>query len=179
MKTLIVCASRYGSTEEIGNWIAERLDHACRICRANDQINPADFDLIIMGSGVYSHTILPALNSYATKYRAILAQKKTAVFGVAMDLTGVYVNGKLYGGWSYISSFIDNLPNPPVHAGMLSGEINPAKLNEKDKSDLKGFYKKINNGDETIPFKTRMNKQQVWKFTEKLMERLVCPVVTP
>jgi menaquinone-dependent protoporphyrinogen IX oxidase len=25
MKTLIVCASRYGSTMEIGRWMAERL----------------------------------------------------------------------------------------------------------------------------------------------------------
>ena len=177
MNTLIVCASRYGSTEEIGTWIAERLDFPCRICRADEEIDPADYDLVIMGSGVYSHTVLPALASYAKLYKNTLAAKKTAVFGVAMDLTGVYVNGKVHGGWSYISPFINNLPQPPIHAGMLSGEINPAKLRDKDKAGLKEFYKKINNGDDTIPFKTRMNKQQVWEYAEKLMQRLDSPAM--
>ena len=175
MKTLIVCASRYGSTEEIGGWIAERLDYPCRVCSADEEIDPSEYELVIMGSGVYSHTVLPPLTKYARKYHGTLAEKKTAVFGVAMDLTGVYVNGSIHGGWNYITSFMDNLPNPPVHAGMLSGEINPAKLNEKDKAGLKEFYKKINNGDETIPFKTRMSKQQVWEFAEKLMQRITSP----
>ena len=136
MKTLIVCASRYGSTEEIGAWIAERLPYSCTVSSADEKTDPTEYDLVIMGSGIYSHTVLPALTSYARKYFDAMADKTLAVFGVAMDLRDVYVGGKVHGGWNYILPFICKLPHTPVYAGMLNGEINPAKLSDKDRQGL-------------------------------------------
>ena len=175
MKTLIVCASRYGSTEEIGAWIAERLPYSCTVSSADEKTDPTEYDLVIMGSGIYSHTVLPALTSYARKYFDAMADKTLAVFGVAMDLRDVYVGGKVHGGWNYILPFICKLPHTPVYAGMLNGEINPAKLSDKDRQGLQEFYRMTKKGDDTIPYKTRMNKQQVWEFAEKMMERIENP----
>ncbi|WP_419662038.1 hypothetical protein [Desulfosarcina variabilis] len=48
MKTLIVCASRYGSTLEIGRWIGERLPWTETDCFAIAYApSPADYDLVI------------------------------------------------------------------------------------------------------------------------------------
>ncbi|PXF59566.1 MAG: hypothetical protein C4B58_03090 [Deltaproteobacteria bacterium] len=41
MKTLIVCASKYGSTLEIGRWLAERLDGDCFVDKAESMPDSA------------------------------------------------------------------------------------------------------------------------------------------
>jgi len=120
---------------------------------------------------VYSHTILPSIKKYVKRFMVELENKPTAVFGVASDTTGVFVRGKVHGGWNYILPLINMLPKPPVHAALLGGEINPLKLDEKDRKGLQKFYQMIGQeGD--IPYKTKMTKQGAWEFAEKLMQRL-------
>lgn len=168
---LIICASKYGSTIQTGRWIAERLDGETTVTRVEDMHDPGNADVIIFGSGIYHHRVLPELERYVNHYHEFLAGKKIAVFGVAIDLTGVYVKGGVHGGWNYILPFIESLLSPPVHAGLLGGEINPAKLDEKDREGLKKFYRMLGHKDD-IPWKTKMTKQAAWNFAEKLMECL-------
>ncbi len=177
MKTLIVCASKYGSTLEIGRWMAERLGSDCLVKRAEDMPDPSSAELIILGSGIYRHAVLPVLQEYVTRSADALKGKKTVVFGVALDTRGVFINGKVHGGWDYILPLIERLPTPPIHAGLLGGEINPDKLDTKDREGLKRFYKMLY-GQEEIPYKTRMNKKEVWDFAEKVLERLERPIPT-
>ena len=55
MKTMIVCASRYGSTMEIGHWIAERLPwNDVDIFRVEKAPEPDGYELIFLGGGVYT-----------------------------------------------------------------------------------------------------------------------------
>ncbi len=170
-KYLIVCAGKYGSTMQTGRWIAERLEGVSNVVDAGEMVDPDSSDIVLLGSGIYSHTVLPSIKEYVEKYLDILAVKKTAVFGVAIDTTGVYVRGKVHGGWDYIMPLIKKLPASPVHAGLLGGEINPLRLDEKDRQGLVKFYKMMGQSGE-IPFKTRMSKQSCWEFAEKLMQRL-------
>ena len=176
MKTLIVCASKYGSTLEIGKWMAERLESGCLVDKAESMPDPVDADLVILGSGIYTHCVLPSLNNYVSRYKDALKGKKTVVFGVAMDTTGILVRGKIHGGWNYILPIIESLPEPPIHAGLLGGEINPDKLDAKDAEGLKRFYKMLYGRETPVPYKTRMNKKEVWDFAEKILERLERPI---
>ncbi len=169
---LIVCAGKYGSTMETGRWILERLGpDAGLVVRAQEMTDPSDYEVVIMGSGIYSHKVLPELNEYARKWHDALKGKRLAVFGVAMDTTGVFVSGRVHGGWDYIVPFMEDLPETPVHAALLGGEINPHKLDEKDREGLKRFYK-MTRGSSEIPFRTLMKKEDAWKFAEKLMDKL-------
>lgn len=170
-KYLIVCASKYGSTIQTGCWISERLEGDVTVVDAGEMIDPQDVDVVLLGSGIYSHTVLSSIKEYVDKYKDILAEKQTAVFGVAIDTSGVFVRGKVHGGWEYIMPLITLLPNPPIHAGLLGGEINPLRLDDKDKQGLVKFYKMMGQSGD-IPFKTRMTKQDSWEFAEKLMQRL-------
>jgi len=170
-KYLIVCASKYGSTIQTGRWIGERLEGDVTVVDAGDMIDPQDADVVLLGSGIYSHTVLSPIKEYVDTYQDVLKAKPTAVFGVAIDTSGVFVKGKVHGGWEYIMPLIDLLPNPPVHAGLLGGEINPQRLDDKDQEGLVRFYKMTGQGGE-IPFKTRMTKQDSWEFAEKLMQRI-------
>ncbi|OPL17052.1 MAG: hypothetical protein AVO38_06445 [delta proteobacterium ML8_D] len=176
MKTLIVCASKYGSTFEIGKWLAERLGGDSLVDRAESMPLPADADLVILGSGIYRHKVLPSLEEYVNRFRDKIKGKKTVVFGVAMDTTGIFLRGKVHGGWNCILPVILSLPEPPIHAGLLGGEINPDKLDAKDTEGLKQFYRMIYGRETKIPYKTRMDKNHVWAFAETILERLERPI---
>lgn len=133
--------------------------------------DPGQADVVLLGSGIYSHKVLPAISDYVHRWKDALVPVRTAVFGVAIDTTGVFVRGKVHGGWNYILPLIELLPRPPLHAALLGGEINPLRLDEADQKGLRQFYRMIGHGD-TIPFKTKMAKQPAWDFAEKVMEYL-------
>ncbi len=170
-KYLIVCASKYGSTLQTGRWIGERLEGEVNVVAADELVSPDNAEVVLLGSGIYSHVVLPSMKKYVKKFKDNLAGKPTAVFGVAIDTSGVFVRGEVHGGWNYILPMIKMLPEPPLHAALLGGEINPIRLDDKDTEGLIKFYKMIGkNGD--IPFKTRMKKGDAWEFAEKFMEKL-------
>ena len=172
MKTyLIACASKYGSTMQTGRWIGERLEGEVSVTDADELVSPENSDVVLLGSGIYSHTVLPSIKTYVEKFKKNLAGKPTAVFGVAIDTSGVFVRGEVHGGWNYILPLIGMLPEPPLHAALLGGEINPLRLDDNDREGLIKFYKMIGKSGE-VPFKTRMSKQGAWEFAEKVMERL-------
>jgi len=173
MKTLIVCASKYGSTKVIGEWIAERLGFDCFVTDVKGSPDPDGFDLLILGSGIYEDRVLPELSEFIDKNIKILEEKKKIIFGVCLDTNGFYVNGKIGGGWEYIRPIIEKFQNPPIHAGLLHGEINPSKLTPDDEKRLMIFYNKILRRDYTsVPYRTNMNKEEAWNFAEKIREKL-------
>lgn len=71
MKTLIICASKYGSTFEIGRWLAERLGDDCLVDKAESMPDPADADIVILGSGIYNHHVLPSVQKYVNRFRYV------------------------------------------------------------------------------------------------------------
>lgn len=61
---LIVCASKYGSTLQTGRWIGERLEGEITICEAKEMYDPSKMDVVVLGSGIYSHAVLPEIKKY-------------------------------------------------------------------------------------------------------------------
>ncbi|MCL0086193.1 flavodoxin domain-containing protein [Thermodesulfovibrionales bacterium] len=140
MKTLFVCGSRYGSTRVIGEWIAERLGFDSLITDAGDAPDPGEFDLVILGSGIYKGSFIPGVMDYIDRHIEVLEDKKKVIFG---------------------------------GAGLLHGEINPAKLTTEDYEKLMHFYNKMLKRDySAIPYKTKMNKEEVWAFAERILNKL-------
>ncbi len=173
MNALIVCGTKYGSTMVIGEWIAERLTFDSKVYDVKDAPPPDDFELVILGSGIYEGKILPEINKYIDNHLKVLEEKKTAIFGVCLDTTGVFVKGRLHGGWGYIMPIIEKFKNPPIHAGLLHGEINPSKLTPEDTERLMHFYNRIlHRNYSTPPYRTMMNKQEVWEFAERIINKL-------
>ena len=175
MNTLIVCASRYGATLEIGRWIAERLPWPEVVVTPVDTApDPSDQDLVFLGGGVYDEQVDKAIVRYAENHMAALNEKKLVAFAVCLDTRGVYMKGKFFGGWLYLDPLVKVLePQQLVHAGVLSGEINPAKLTPRDRDLMMHFYTNILKRDlDEVPYRTLMNKAEVWEFTEKILTRL-------
>ena len=173
MKTLIIYGSKYGSTKVIAHWIAERLNFKTTIKDVKEAPSPDAFDLIIIGSAVYTEGIMPEVRRYIDKYLDVLEKKVVALYAVCLDTQGVYLKGKVYGGWEYLMPLIKKFKNPPLHAALLHGEINPNKLDKEDYQRLMYFYNKVLHRDYAkVPYKTKMNKEEVWAFAEKILSRL-------
>ena len=113
MRVLIVYGTKYGSTKIIAEWIAERLGFDSLIAEVKDAPNPEGFDLVIIGSGIYNDSFLPEVMDYIDRHIEVLEDKKKVIFGVCLDTTGVYIKGKIHGGWEYIMPMIKKFKNPP------------------------------------------------------------------
>jgi len=173
MKVLIVYGGKYGSTKLISEWIAERLNLDTIIKDARDAPSPGDFDLVILGSAIYEGAFTPEVSDYIDKHIDILEEKKKVIFAVCLDTKGVFVKGKIHGGWEYIMPIIKRFKNPPLHAGILHGEINPSKLSPEDYKRLMHFYNKVLGRDySSVPYRTKMNKEEVWEFAERIINKL-------
>lgn len=179
MKTLIVCASRYGSTEQIGRWIGERLQYEgfeVHLVKAGDVVSLEDYEMVIMGSGIYSHTVLPELKAFIEQNLDALKSKKNVLFGVAMKTTPVFYKGKIHGGIEHLIPIIQMLNGSVIHADMLHGEMVPSKMTEKDRDGLMRFYKMLNLPEDEVQRRlkprTFMDKKEVWEFTETFVNKL-------
>ncbi|MBZ0157835.1 MAG: flavodoxin domain-containing protein [Alphaproteobacteria bacterium] len=179
MKALIVCASRYGSTEEIGKWIAERLGYdgiSADVVRTPGSGSVADFDLVVMGSGIYSHGVLPELKEFVEANRGELQGKPVALFGVAMKKETVLHKGKPYGGVHYLHPLAEMLDGSVLHAGMLLGEMVPQKLTDSEREGLMRFYRQVEMDEAEIKRRmsprTLMSKSECWEFAEAVLRKL-------
>lgn len=179
MKTLIITASRYGSTEQIGGWIKERLQYEgfeVNAAKAEGPVYLEDCQLVIMGSGIYSHSILPELKAFIEQNLDALKSKKNVIFGVAMKTMPVFHKGKIHGGIEHLIPQIEMLDGSVIHADMLHGEMVPSKMTEKDRDGLMRFYKILNLAEDEVQRRlkprTLMDKKEVWEFTEAIINKL-------
>ncbi len=172
MKTLIVCASRYGSTVTIAEWITERLPwKAVDIVSVEDAPDPKEYELVLMGGGVYNEQVDKRIVKYADQWKAALKDKKIVLFAVCLDTKSLFMRGKFFGGWMYLQPLLNALEGLDlICADALSGEINPTKLQDRDRTVLLSFYNKVLKRNITdLPFSTKMNKPEVWQFAEKII----------
>lgn len=77
MKVLVVVASRHQGTSEIGDRVAETLVAAgipTDVVDADGGPDPAGYDAVVLGSGVYFGRWLPAARRYVREYATTLTQ---------------------------------------------------------------------------------------------------------
>ncbi len=179
MKILVVCASRYGSTKAIGEWIAERCSlegHEVEFHEPERAVSPEAYEVLILGSGIYADRVLPGLTQYISEHAEVLKTKKVALFGVAMQKEPVLHKGKIHGGLTYLVPSAEILGGAVVHANILLGELVPKRLSEKDHADLLKFYGMIGLSEAQIRMRmnprTLMNKQECWGFAEAVIAKL-------
>jgi len=176
MNVRIVCASRYGSTRLIGEWIGERLSlggHQVDVQEAASAGPPEGADLVVLGSGIYADKFLPELKAYIEQHADALGERAVALFGVALQRAPMIHKGRLHGGLTYLLPYVEMLRTPPIHADILLGELIPQKLSDKDRGDLLRFYAMIGLNEaqtrQRMAPRSLMSKQECWGFAEALM----------
>jgi len=178
MNVKIVYASRYGASAEISGWIAQRLkaekDIAVVMERADTAGFIGEYDLVLLGSGIYNHGFLPELEEYIDENLEKLRKVQTALFGVAMKTEPVMVNGRAYGGILNLEKYAEKLGKWCKAGVMLHGEMVYENMADEDKTSLDKFYKMIGLGEEKAAERRRprtlMDKSECWAFAESLIK---------
>lgn len=142
-QTLIVYASKYGSTKEISERIANVLkaQGISTTLKAAREVTAIDaYDAVIVGSALYGGTWLPEASEFLERFQAELAKKEVWIFssGPATDDDPVTV----LGGWKIPEQLKHILTViKPQAIALFSGKIDAAKLSSEDylvSSSLRG-----------------------------------------
>jgi menaquinone-dependent protoporphyrinogen oxidase len=178
MNAMIIAASRYGSTTQGAEWIAERIalaDVNVAVHQATDAPPPDGADLVILGSGLYAHKLLGELDGYIDRHLDALRQRKLALFALAMRTSPVFVRGQAHGGLAQIQPYFDKLGDALIHAEMLGGQMAFNRLTAEDQAGLERFYAMLKlTPAEIVQRKaprTLMNKADYWAFAEEALRK--------
>lgn len=85
LKTLVLYASKYGTTQKVAEYLSLVLGPA-RYCTSTEfQPEYEDFDFIIIGSPIYSGKILPEISKFLEDHADWLQSKKVALFSTSIS----------------------------------------------------------------------------------------------
>ncbi|MCJ7498842.1 flavodoxin domain-containing protein [bacterium] len=137
MKGIIVFASKYGSTAEYASLMAQKLH--TEALRASEVPSGAVFgaDFIVLGSPIYSYSILPDMEVFLERNKKLLAEKPLAVFVVCGDSMWNPKVGE--GGNKNLEKLTRFLPSEPIAVAVLGGRMRMEELDEEDGVKIRAF----------------------------------------
>ncbi|MCL2800810.1 MAG: flavodoxin domain-containing protein [Treponema sp.] len=129
MKTIILYATKYGAAEETAGRIAEKINGAAAFNLKKGSIpSLADFECVIVGSGVYAGNILKEAKTFLAQNEKILSEKKLGLF-----LCGMGTEGETY----FNSNFPASLLESAKAKSLLGGIFDPKKANAFERFIIK------------------------------------------
>ena len=126
MRVLVTVASKHGSTAEIGTAIAGILaeaGHKVLEQRPEDADDPAAFDALVMGSGVYAGHWIREAKAYATSHAATLRERPVWLFS-----SGPLGEPPMPAGDPVDVTDLETLLTPRGHA-VFAGALDRSSLN--------------------------------------------------
>lgn len=135
-KVLVCYASRYGSTGEIAEVIAEQLekmDISTEVARVEDVKNPGGFDAVVLGSPLYMGKMLPEAREFVHKFRGPLSGLPFYVF-VAGYTFRERLEEYLRSGEDAIDAI--RLYVSPTDTGYFAGRVDPDRVSGPDREIL-------------------------------------------
>ena len=134
MNTLILYATKYGTTREIAQRISNNIDNfVMHDLKQGDIPNLGEFDCVIIGSSLYAGTIRKEAKTFLSQNTNDLQNKKIGLFLCGIDES----NGKKY--------FDDNFPADILRVAQaksfLGGIFEPQKANVFERLIMKAVAK--------------------------------------
>ena len=130
MKTVILFASKYGTTGEIARRIASRIDGAIvHDLKQGNIPNLAEFDCVIAGSPVYAGMVRREIKTFLSKNINTLREKKLGLFICGLEGN----NAKTY----FESNFSREILQTAKATGFLGGIFDPKKTSALERLILK------------------------------------------
>jgi len=136
MKTLIIYASKYGTTEKCGNLLRDKLHNEVEIVNIKKESIPEinTFDNIIVGGSIYMGKIQKEVYKFCLKNANVLKNKNLGFFICCMsenEAAGKQIN----------SSFPEELLKDAVAIGCFGGEFKFKKMNFFERFIIKKISK--------------------------------------
>jgi menaquinone-dependent protoporphyrinogen oxidase len=142
-RAALIYGTKYGATRDTASWIKKGAGNTVdliNIENLNFKKAVADYDLFIIGSGVWIDGIHKRLKQFLSSESSSLQQKVVASFVVcgSRDTTE--------GGRKRIKRYLDQIHTPlaykPALSNYFGGRVIVEQLTEEDREALTRFYKK-------------------------------------
>ena len=160
MKTLIAYDTRYGTTATIAQWLCEAIGSECDVKNVAD-VTSLNYDLIVVGSPIYTDDPLPSATQFLHDNREALGQKKVALF---------FVYDKLLTEKSetYVDELREQAPPSVLAVGIFGGYFDMSALNEHDRRTMDDFFERLGKRYEVLD---NRNRDDVARFGKMLREK--------
>jgi hypothetical protein len=146
-RALVVYCTKYGSTAEVAQAIADGL--GADIAEMVDMPDIHPYDLIVVGSPIYSGSYLPGAVEFLEANKNLLVVRKTAAFITAaadkepqLGLTGDS-DPLLYTQQDYADGLAHLTHGEVIGARGFGGRLVPQKLDPEDRSTLDWFFRRL------------------------------------
>ncbi len=134
-KGIVLFATKYGSTQEIAEVLATKLEFDSRnVMNLEDEAELDKYDVIILGTPIYFDDIYEDMKHFITTFFIKLGGKKLITFAV-------YGATKGYLETDYAQKFADYFEPKPVLSLTFLGRATKATLGEDDYKKLYIFFK--------------------------------------
>ena len=143
-KIALIYATRYGSTKDTAEWIAEGMGREVDLLdieKISFEETAKNYDLFIIGSGVWIDGVHKDMLRFLQMQKPLLKDKVLASF-ILCGTTGEDVKGDERIE-SYFSKFHSSLNKKPPLNEKFGGRLIIEKLNTKDRKMLEVFYERV------------------------------------
>jgi menaquinone-dependent protoporphyrinogen oxidase len=144
-KCLVVYASKYGSTREVAQAVADGLGAA--LADVNDAPDVRSYDLVVLGSPIYGGDYLEPIKDFLRANKPFLASRKVAAFITAAanwernpGLTGED-DELLFTQQEYANGLAHLAGGEPIDCRGFGGRVVPDQLDAADRGMLEWFYR--------------------------------------
>ena len=159
MKTAIIYASKYGTTEKIASLIAEKLKETGEIelfsLKKEQKPDINGFDTVILGTPIYAGKALKKMKKFCKTNETFLLQKKTGLFVCGMEPNKEKQEQELKVAYS------ETLLNKAHATGFLGGAFLFEKMNFVERMIIKKIAK-------TTTSVQRIDEKAINKFAEQV-----------
>ncbi len=165
MKTLIVYATKYGSTEKCAKLLSDKLSSEVELCnlKLEKNIDLSKYDKVIIGTSVYMGRIRKEINEFFTNNLNELITKKLGVFQCSMSQGADAVT-------QIENTFPKELVNNAVAKEHFGGEFSFDKMNFFERFIVKMVSKKDNNNQpiDTSKKISNISEQRISEFAQAM-----------
>lgn len=157
MKALVAYDTRYGTTEEIAHWLAEGLSTDCDVKNVAD-VTDLNYDLIVIGSPIYTDEPLPSVVQFLRDRRALLGSKNVALFLVYDKLIASKLD-------KYEEMIREQAPPNVLGVAIFGGYMDVNKLTEHDRRTIDDFFNRLGQRYDILD---NRDKNEVLQFAQRL-----------
>jgi menaquinone-dependent protoporphyrinogen IX oxidase len=132
----IIYASRYGSTAQTAEWIAEGMEGKAAVLSIKDAGDLKAYRIIILGSGIYFDQLHPDMSAFLETRGDEVKDKLLAAF-IVCGTPPEQAQG-------YLDMFAEKCKAKPLLMRAFGGWIKKELLSPEDSKSLEDYYKSIN-----------------------------------
>lgn len=158
MKTLIVYASKHGTTEKVALQIQQSLNNDVQLLnlKQSQHVDLALFDRVVIGGSIHAGTIQSVVKKFCTKNLVELLQKRVALFMCGMNKPELQAE--------FDRAFPELLRSHAMSCKMVGGEFIIEKMNFIDRL----LVKKITGVTQTV---SSLNQEEIDGLVRDMIER--------